>query len=869
MRASYISIINGYVKRLKLVLQNSATLQHLSCRNFVLPCYSYSDNDLFIIPNESETFFPEKHDFVLTTKSVECDVSGNKERGFFEQKRFVNSRIQKQSLKRVKSILVKRGWNLDLPKGQMIELEDMNVNQILNDIFYETSNAALAFRFFTWCEQCNGSKNGIRSVCTMIHIFLVSGNMNHKVMRLVNDLVAKKDGTEEFDHLIFNVLEETHKDIRGLETVYSMLVSKYVGQNLLSMALDLVCRMMMLNIFPASGVCNSLIRKLLESKEMEVAWGILDEMHIRGMVNTSIISLFIHELCAEGRLASACKLLVEMQNYGIKPDVVAYTIVIHAICKMGLLKEATSMLFKMTRTGFLPDSVTVASVVNGYCVRRRLNEAVTVLKVFGFAANVFVYNSFISKLCWDGDMVQAHELFHEMSELGIHPDSCSYTTIIKGYCGVGNLNKALMLVGQMLKNGFKLAVVTYTVLIDSYCKTGDLKSADYLFRMIEREGLRPDVVTYNSLMDGYSKKGYLHKAFELVDTMRLADVSPNVASYNIIVHGLVKRGFEMEARAILDELVRRGFSPDVLTFTSIIDGLSKARRFEEAFLVWSHMSEHGMRPDVVTCSALLHGYCLSHRMDEANALFCKMLDAGLEPDLVLYNTLVNGFCNQGNLQCACHLVNMMAERGIIPNNVTYKALVRGFEKKCLEARLRVIFFNLLGITILWNKVFVWKTAPISLQDAPNVDLIDEGTVLSIRYSLDGKVIGIQRSNQEIQFWNRETGQDFTQRCRSDSESILGFFWTDCATCDVIFVKTSGLDLFTYESELKALRFVETKKLNVSWYVYTHESRMALLASGMQCKTLSGFQCQWLAKFPAAVFFLFPKISGRQFPGYSK
>jgi len=30
-------------------------------------------------------------------------------------------------------------------------------------------------------------------------------------------------------------------------------------------------------------------------------------------------------------------------------------------------------------------------------------------------------------------------------------------------------------------------------------------------------------------------------------------------------------------------------------------------------------------------------------------------------------------------------------------------------------------------------------------------------------------------------------------------------------------------------------------LNVSWYVYTHESRLVLLASGMQGKTFNGFQ----------------------------
>lgn len=52
---------------------------------------------------------------------------------------------------------------------------------------------------------------------------------------------------------------------------------------------------------------------------------------------------------------------------------------------------------------------------------------------------------------------------------------------------------------------------------------------------------------------------------------------------------------------------------------------------------------------------------------------------------------------------------------------------------------------------------------------------------------------------------------------------------------------SGLDLFSYDFELKALRLVETKRSHVSWYVYTHESRLVLLASGMQCKSFIGYQ----------------------------
>ncbi|KAL3028756.1 hypothetical protein AAZX31_03G129200 [Glycine max] len=140
-----------------------------------------------------------------------------------------------------------------------------------------------------------------------------------------------------------------------------------------------------------------------------------------------------------------------------------------------------------------------------------------------------------------------------------------------------------------------------------------------------------------------------------------------------------------------------------------------------------------------------------------------------------------------------------------------------------------------------DQVFSWKVGPFDPLSDPNTDSISEGPIIAIRYSLDTKVIAIQRSNHEIQFWDRETGGTFSHKCKPESESILGFFWTDSQQCDIVLVKTSGLDLYTYNSESKSLQLVQTKKLNVSWYVYTHESRLVLLASGMQCKTFHGFQ----------------------------
>ncbi|KAH9622123.1 hypothetical protein KSS87_003687 [Heliosperma pusillum] len=164
--------------------------------------------------------------------------------------------------------------------------------------------------------------------------------------------------------------------------------------------------------------------------------------------------------------------------------------------------------------------------------------------------------------------------------------------------------------------------------------------------------------------------------------------------------------------------------------------------------------------------------------------------------------------------------------------------------RCNSCVSKALFYddgNKLLLSATSDQVFAWKIAPFDPCIEPTSDAISEGPVLSVRYSLDSKVLAIQRSNHEIQFWDKERGNTFCHYCRNESEKILGFFWTDCPTSNFVLVKTSGMDLLTCDSESKSLRLIESKHVNVSWYVYTHESRLLLLASGMQCKSFLGFQ----------------------------
>ncbi|GFQ04355.1 uncharacterized protein c18orf8 [Phtheirospermum japonicum] len=244
---------------------------------------------------------------------------------------------------------------------------------------------------------------------------------------------------------------------------------------------------------------------------------------------------------------------------------------------------------------------------------------------------------------------------------------------------------------------------------------------------------------------------------------------------------------------------------------------------------------------LVNCSAQAkqYGTCVSSRLPEVEQDMC------LKEFLALKSCMQNVLHNR-----EAKFSNMIGEASSSSNscfsgsNALSHVYIQCPPLRCHIPGSKSLFYddgNKLILSLTSNQVFSWKTAPYNSFVASSSDPISEGPVLSIRYSLDLKLLAIQRSKHEIQIWNKETGDTLSQKCRSESGSILGFFWTDCSTCDIVFVKTSALECYSYNAESKSLRLTETKKMNISWYIYTHESRLVLLASGMQCKSFTGYQ----------------------------
>ncbi|CAG9824494.1 unnamed protein product [Phaedon cochleariae] len=112
----------------------------------------------------------------------------------------------------------------------------------------------------------------------------------------------------------------------------------------------------------------------------------------------------------------------------------------------------------------------------------------------------------------------------------------------------------------------------------------------------------------------------------------------------------------------------------------------------------------------------------------------------------------------------------------------------------------------------------------------NFIMEDHGTVLSIKFSLDHKILAVQRSNNSVEFMNfidNTLETEYSQCCKKNS-NILGFVWSHLN--EVAFITDHGIELYMVIPEKRTLKHLKTTSSTVQWFVWCSANKIALLAS---------------------------------------
>ncbi|XP_057554096.1 regulator of MON1-CCZ1 complex isoform X2 [Hippopotamus amphibius kiboko] len=99
---------------------------------------------------------------------------------------------------------------------------------------------------------------------------------------------------------------------------------------------------------------------------------------------------------------------------------------------------------------------------------------------------------------------------------------------------------------------------------------------------------------------------------------------------------------------------------------------------------------------------------------------------------------------------------------------------------------------------------------------------DKGEVKCIKFSLENKILAVQRTSKTV----------------TKNASILGFCWT--SSTEIAFITDQGIEFYQVLPEKRNLKLLKSQNINVNWYMYCPESAVILLSTTVLGNVLQPF-----------------------------
>ncbi len=297
----------------------------------------------------------------------------------------------------------------------------------------------------------------------------------------------------------------------------------------------------------------------------------------------------------------AIRLLNNLTDAGIPPDVIIYNTVISACEKGGKAEEALE-IFKAIPVGIKPDVITYSAVISA-CEK-------------------------------GGKTEEALEIFNKMPDAGIPPNKITYSAVISACKKGGKAEEALEIFNKMLDAGIKPSVITYSAVISACEKGGKAEEALEIFKATP-VGITPDVIIYNAVISACEKGGKAEEALEIFNKMPDAGITPNVITYSAIISACEKGGKTEKALEIFNKIkmLDAAIKPNVITYNAIISACEKGGKAEKALEIFNKMPDAGITPDEITYNAVISACEKGGKTEKALEIFAKMYIEGLIQEL--------------------------------------------------------------------------------------------------------------------------------------------------------------------------------------------------------------------------------------------
>ncbi|CAI8607658.1 unnamed protein product [Vicia faba] len=318
-------------------------------------------------------------------------------------------------------------------------------------------------------------------------------------------------------------------------------------------------------------------------------------------VCTTLVDMYVKNDCLEKAHA--------VFRHAKNKNVCTWNSLISGYSYKGLFGDAEKLLNQMEEEGIKPDLVTWNCLVPGYSMRGRIEEALAVMnqiKSSGITPNVVSWTALISGCSQNGKYTDALKVFSQMQAENVKPNLRMICSLLCACAGLSLLKKGEEIHCFSMKLEIVDDMYVATALIDMYSKAGKLEVANNVFSKIQEKTLP----CWNCMMMGYAIHGHGEEVMILYDKMRDKCIRPDAITFTALLSGCKNSGLVDEGWKYFDSMQEEyNIIPTIEHYCCMVDLLGKAGFLDKAS---DFIKTMPIKPDASIWGALLTS-CRIHK----------------------------------------------------------------------------------------------------------------------------------------------------------------------------------------------------------------------------------------------------------------
>lgn len=411
---------------------------------------------------------------------------------------------------------------------------------------------------------------------------------------------------------VFRLLDKMRKNLSKPDVfAYTAMVKVLIAEGNLDGCLKLWDEMLKDQIDPDVMAYTTLVMALCKGNRVDKGYEFFKEMkEKKHLIDRSVYASLIEAYVVDGRVGSACGLLKDLLESGYRADLAIYNSLIKGLCTEKLVDRAYKLFHVIIREDLQPDFDTVYPILVSFAELKRMKEFCKLLEQMqklGISVVDDLVKFFSSIVERDDGLGVALEVFEHL-KVQKYISVSVYNILMDALLKNGEEKKALALFHKLNELGLVPNSATYSIAILCYVEVGDVKEACIWYNRIIEMSFLPSIDAYCSLVEALSKMGELDAAMMLIrDCLANVESGPLEFKYALTIIHVCKTNDATKLIQVVNEMVEQSCPPKSVTCAAIIYGMCKHGTIEEARKVFSIMKDSKFlsEADVIVCDDML------------------------------------------------------------------------------------------------------------------------------------------------------------------------------------------------------------------------------------------------------------------------